>query len=94
MRLIEPVDVVADSNHTDVHRLGGFSVREAAGTAAAATVRLRRETVAGQILAVLELAADESATLILPEEEHIATGAGVYVEVVAGTVEGVLYDKR
>lgn len=94
MRHLEPVDITANTNHTGAERLGGFSVHEAAATAAAATVRFRRETATGQIIFVLELAANESASIVLPAGEYVPSGGGVYVEVVAGTVEGVLFDKR
>lgn len=86
---MQATDITADSNHTAVSRFAGFSVRESAGTPAAAAVNFRDSAVGGQILAVLELAADESATLSLTD--LISVDTGVYVEVVSGTVSGVLY---
>lgn len=88
---LEANTITAGTNH-DVSRFGGWSVREAAATAAAATVRFRDTSVAGQILAVLELAADGSDTTVL--DPAVVPDGGVYVEVVAGTVEGVVYDWR
>ena len=65
----------------------GFSLREAAGTAAVATVRIWDGTSAsGTLLAVVELPANGSSS------ESVAGGLraalGVFVEVVAGSVEG------
>lgn len=85
-----PVTITANSNHTAVTRLGGYSIRESAATAAAAAVNLRRGTVAGQIIAVIELAANGSVTDMWPG--LVGATGGVYVEVVAGTVEGVLFE--
>lgn len=82
-------DITADTNHTIVSRLAGFSIKEAAGTPAAATVNLRDSAVGGQILVSLELAGDESA--VANFEKLIPVDTGVYVEVVAGTISGVLY---
>lgn len=83
--------ITANSNHSAVERLMGYSIRENAATPAPATVRLRRASATGDILAVLELAANESATLVF--NEFMYSEGGVYVEVVAGTIEGVLFYK-
>lgn len=87
-------DITADSDHAGVRTFAGFSVREAAVTAAAATVRFRQTDGAGgatgQILAELELAADASETVTF--DIPVSAPDGVHVEVVAGTVEGVLYE--
>lgn len=87
---VRPVDIVAGTNHASVNRFGGWSVRESAATAAAATVRFREASSTGQILAVVELPADGSDTRVL--DPAVWPAGGVYVEVVAGTVEGVIYD--
>lgn len=84
-----PTSISADSNHSGVTQLKGLSIRESAGSPAVATIRLRKASVSGQILMVLELAENESATLIL--DSPIPSEDGVYVQVVAGTVEGVIY---
>ncbi len=68
----------------------GFSIREAAGSAADAAVNFRKVNGSGQIIGVLELAANESATLVLSKRKINAEG-GVFVEVISGTVVGVLY---
>lgn len=86
---VTATDITADTNHAGVRDFAGYSIREAAATAAAATVRFRLGALAGQILAVVELPADGSETFAFPEA--IRTATGVYVEVVAGTVEGVIH---
>ncbi len=85
---LQPVTITANANHTAVSRLGGFSIRETAG--AAADLNLRLATATGQILFVLELAANESAGIVFPG--HISAPGGVYVEVTSGAIAGVLYD--
>ena len=85
------VDITGDSNHTQVTRFAGFSVRESAGSPAAAAVNFRDSAVGGQILAVLELGADESASFNL--DDVLPVDTGVYVEVVSGTISGVLYGR-
>jgi len=84
------VDITADTNHTAVVRFAGFTIRESAGTPAVAAVNFRDETVSGQILWVLELAANESAGIVFPG--HVSTASGVYVQVVSGTVSGTLFN--
>lgn len=86
----KPVTISADSNHSTVGKFAGWSVRESAGSPAAATVRFRDTDASGQILAVLELPADGSDTTVL--YPAVWPDGGVYVEVVTGTVEGVIYD--
>lgn len=84
------VPVTADANHVSASRLAGWSFRESAGTPAAATVRLRKAAVDGDIVAVIELAANGAATAVFADDEVSCEG-GCYVEAVSGTVEGVLY---
>lgn len=64
----------------------GWSLRETA--AAAASVRLRDGTVSGQILATIALAASASVSVGQLESRF---GTGVYVQIVSGAVEGVVY---
>jgi hypothetical protein len=89
---MEAADLTADSNHATLTRFVGFSVRESAGTAAAAAVNFRHGSVSGQILAVLELAANESATISLGGV--FQTPDGVYVQQVSGTVTGELWNAK
>jgi hypothetical protein len=88
-----PVDITSNAAHASVDLLGGWSVREAAVVGAQATVRFRRGAVGGQVLAVLELAANAAETVVLATPIDGDGTNGVYVEVVAGTVEGVLYHR-
>lgn len=68
--------------------LRGYSVRETAGSPAAASLRLRDGSVSGTILAVVALAASESKAQTLP---NVRVNAGVYLERVAGSTEVVVY---
>lgn len=88
-----PVDVTANTAHGSVDMLGGWSLRESAAVAIAATVRLRVGSAAGQILAVIELAANGSDRVEFLHPVDVPGGSGVYVEVVAGTVDGVLWHR-
>jgi hypothetical protein len=74
-------------------RLAGWSVWESAGSAAAAQVRFRDSVdVTGTLLGGAKLAA--SGTDQGPNwDEGIRFHAGVYMEVVAGSVEGTIYIK-
>lgn len=91
-RQLDPVDITADSAHATVTSLAGIAVRESAGSAAAATVIITKEEGdedgSGQLIIPIELAANESVTLILPGT--IECPEGVYVDV-TGEVSGVLY---
>lgn len=84
-----PQTITADSNHSGVEALKGFSIVESAGTPAAAYVRLRKGAVGGDIIVHLKLAA--SGTANVEYITAISAEGGVYVEVVSGTVSGVLY---
>ncbi len=88
---MRPVTITADSNHSAVARFRGFSIRESAGTPAAAAVNFRKLTAGGQIIFVLELNGDESSTLILGSDMMIPSEGGVYVEQVSGAVSGVIF---
>lgn len=69
--------------------LAGYSVRESATVAAAATVILRNGTTATDpIVALIELAANASTAQSLPA---IDCPGGVFVDRVAGETELVLY---
>ncbi len=81
--------ITPNANHADVTALKGFSIKEAAGTPAAATVTLRKATISGDILAEIELAADSSPMISFGDS--LASPGGVYVQVVTGTISGVLW---
>jgi len=75
--------------HTGAATLVGLTVRESAGTPAVASLVLRDGTTATDpIVAVVELAANESKAVPLPAV-NIATG--IFVDREAGTTELVLY---
>jgi hypothetical protein len=86
-----PTTITANTNHTAVNKLAGFSIREAAGIAAVATVRLRKAAVSGIILEQIELAANGSLSISYGLGNYKEASGGVYVEVVAGTIEGTLF---
>lgn len=81
--------ISSNANHANVQRLVGWSIKEAAGSPSVATVTLRNGAVGAQILFEIELAADEATNIVFPRS--IRTEDGVYVEVVTGTVSGVLF---
>lgn len=69
--------------------LVGLSVRESAGTPAAASLVLRDGTsTAGEIVAVVELAANESKVLLLPAVRIVD---GIFVDREAGSSELIVY---
>ena len=74
-------------------RLAGWNLWESAGSPAAAQVRFRDSTdVSGTFLGGSKLAAsgtDQGTNM----DEGIRFHAGVFMEVVAGSVEGVIYIK-
>lgn len=76
---------------TGARTLWGISVREAAGSAAAATVAVRDATsgaVATVIVASLALAANGSRTIMFPKGIKLALGART---VITGQIEGSIY---
>lgn len=85
-----PVTVSANTNHTAVTRLAGFSFRETAG--GAAVLRVRKGAVDGDLVFTLSFEANESLLLILGDNQLVGTEDGAYVQVVSGTVEGVLFE--
>jgi len=80
--------VTADSVHTQ-ERIYGFNFVETAG--AAAVVKLRAGSASGDVINYLNLASGQSGTIFFPENVYVSALGGVYVEVVSGTVAGVLY---
>jgi len=83
--------ITGGANHPGVTRLAGFTIRESAGTAAVATVKLRKETAGGLTLEMIELVANGSLTVTYGQGNWKEASGGVWVEVVAGTVEGTLF---
>lgn len=69
--------------------LHGWSVRENNGAPGVATVLIRAGGVTGTIVATIELAASSSETVWLVAGVQMRDG--IYVEVVAGVVEGAVY---
>lgn len=87
---MRPTRIAAGSNHPAIAVWRGFAIRESAG--AAAVVNFRNGTATGDMLWPLNLAADEAAGILLPSgDDAIESPAGVYVEVVSGTIVGTLY---
>lgn len=71
-------------------RLLGFAANESAGTAAAATFRILHGSIAsGTLVAPVELAGNESKAFWFGD--GVVTPDGVSIDVVAGTVDVVLF---
>jgi hypothetical protein len=74
---------------TGAGNLLGFSVRESAGTPAAASVAFRDGTSATDpLIAVVSLAASSSQSVVLPA---VAFSTGIYANRTVGSTEIVLY---
>lgn len=82
-----PKDITPGANHATVVQFDGFSIQEDAS--AAAVIEFRKAVVGGQVIAYLNLAADETATIVFPKS--ISAEGGVYVKEVSGSVTGVLF---
>lgn len=80
----------APAGVNSVPTLYGWSIRESAGTPAVATVLIRSGSLSGPIVAAIELVADGSSTEWFGPQGVQARG-GLYVDVVAGAVEGSVY---
>ena len=81
--------ITADANHADVETCFGFSIRE--DSSAAAEVLLKAGSSGGAVIVHLNLAADETATIVLPKAVFYEFPGGCYVDEVSGSVAGVLY---
>ena len=81
--------ITVNANHTAVERLLGFSVQE--DSSAAAVVELREAVVGGTVVTYLNLAADETATIVFSKPVYLEFPGGCYVKEVSGSVSGVLY---
>lgn len=71
-------------------KLLGWSLRESAASAAAASANIREGSASGDIIAVIELAADGSETVWFGDDGVVAYG-GIYFDAVAGEITGVVY---
>jgi hypothetical protein len=90
-QLSVPVTVSANQViATGIRALYGYSICESTGSAAA-KVRLRESSATGKMLAIVALASGASSTQYFPEQAPGVTSGSIYVEVVSGSVEGVLY---
>lgn len=90
---VTPVEVPTGAGDVDAYtgpvNLYGWSFRESAGVAAVATIVLR-DGAAGEIIAVIELAADGDDHQWMGPQ-GIRCSNGITVDRVAGTTEGVVY---
>lgn len=88
MSAARPVAFAAGQLASGMAFYRGYSLRETAG--AAATVRLWDNTsAAGVLLATIALAANSSKDFVAPH--NVMAQNGIFVQVVAGTVEGSVY---
>ena len=83
--------VTVNSLHSDTDVVFGFSFQE--DSSAAAAVELRALSATGQIVVFLNLAADETATIVLPKAVFWEFPGGCWVKEVSGSVAGVLYHR-
>jgi hypothetical protein len=83
--------IVPDSTHTDTDVVFGFSIQE--DSSATAAVELRSGSATGQIVVFLNLAVDETATIVLPKAVFWEFPGGCHVKEVSGSVAGVLYHR-
>jgi len=82
--------IVVDVNAADKIGLWGWSIREAATTAAAAVVRVRAGGITGDIVGTIRLAASASDQMAFGTEVDIR--GDLYMELVSGTaVEASFY---
>lgn len=70
--------------------LYGWSVGESDGTPAVASFLIRNGSGAGDIVAVVELAANGSSTEWFGDQ-GIRVPDGIFIDIVAGTVQGAIY---
>ena len=80
--------ITVNSLHTP-ERVYGFSIQE--DSSAAAAVELRAGSATGTIVQYLNLAADQTGTIVLPKAVFWEFPGGCYVKEVSGSVAGVLY---
>lgn len=84
-----PVNYAAGQLFTGTGKLSGLVISETGG--AAGKVRLYDNTsAAGQLLAVLNVAANGSASLLFSSDD-VRFETGVFAQTVSGTIEGVVF---
>ncbi len=86
---MQATTIVPDSTHTGVQIVYGFSIEEDSGSTAA--VELRAGGASGKIIVFLNLAANETATIVLPKAVYWEFVGDVHVKEVSGSIKGVLY---
>jgi len=82
-------DAVAQQDPSRPVKYHGFSARESAVTPAAAAFNIRTGGASGDIIDVVELAADGSVN-VWYDNTGIQARDGIYVEVVSGAVEVIV----
>lgn len=88
MQVLTPNTITEDAAVTA--KFWGFSVHETAGATVA--VEFRDEDASGQILWTLDLAANQSASIVFPRAVYAASG-DIHVKVTGdGTLAGVIFD--
>ncbi len=86
---METQTITVDTTHT-AERVFGFSITE--DSSADASFNLRAGSASGQIVVgPIELAADESALIVLPKAVYWSFPGGCHVEEVSGSVVGEFY---
>lgn len=70
--------------------LYGWSIRENAGTPAAAEALLRSGSAVGPIVGVIDLAANGSTTVWFGPQ-GLRVPDGIFVDAIAGSLEGAIY---
>ena len=81
--------ITPDALHTALQRCYGFSIQEDASAAAA--IELRELSATGQVGVYLNLAADETASIVLPKGVWWEFPGGCWVKEVSGSGAGVLH---
>lgn len=75
----------------DVSSIGGWSVAETTGTAGAAIRLHDGQNITGEAIVRINLAANESTRDLFPRKGIECYTGRVFLEVISGSVEGVLY---
>jgi len=81
--------ITPDGTHAGIERVFGFSIQE--DSSAAAAIELRSGSATGQIVTFINLAADETANMVLPKGVFYEFPGGCHVKEVSGSVAGILY---